>query len=80
MPLPMPDQQRIDKTTAKTRLGGLPAATEHEKQVSVGDGRPCDGCGETIYSTEMLSTVTIVVGLQWRFHAVCYEAWAKFAC
>jgi hypothetical protein len=74
----MPHQQRADRTTDKTRRGGLPAATEHTRQVGVGDGRPCDGCGETIHPTEILSTVTIVGGLGWRFHDVCYEAWAKF--
>jgi methionyl-tRNA synthetase len=48
------------------------------RQVTVGDGRQCDGCGETIQPSDMLHTVSIFGGLSWRFHEVCYEAWKTF--
>ena len=75
---PMTDRRRADTTTDKTRRGGLPAPTEYTRQVNIGDGRPCDGCGETIHPTEILCAVTILGGLHWRLHDVCYEAWLKF--
>ena len=48
---------RTDKTRDKTRRGGLPAPTEHTQIVGRGDGRPCDGCGETIHPSETASLV-----------------------
>lgn len=74
----MLDQRRAQKTTDKTRGGGLPAPTEYLRQVGVGDGRPCDGCGETVHPKEMLHKVSLLGSLYWGLHDVCYEAWAKF--
>jgi hypothetical protein len=74
----MPDQRRAQKTTDKTRGGRLPAPTEYLRQVGFGDGRLCDGCGETIHPKEILYKVSILGGLYWGLHAVCYQAWAKF--
>ena len=75
----MSDQERADRTTAKTRRGGLPAPTGYIRKPSLGDGRPCDGCGEAVQPTEMLFTVTLAIPkLSWRFHDVCFDAWAKF--
>ena len=71
-------QGRMDKTIDKMRRGGLPAPTEHIRVVALGDGRPCDGCGETIHPTETQSTIRVVAGLEWRFHEECHAAWASF--
>jgi hypothetical protein len=78
MPLPMSDHLRADKTTHKTMRGGLPGPNGCSRQIGLGDGRTCDGCGETIEPTEILFTVTLLDALSWRFHAVCCEAWLKF--
>lgn len=74
----MPDQRRAEQTTEKTRRGGLPAPTGYSRQAGLGDGRPCDGCGETIEPTEVVFTVSTPEGAAYRFHAVCCEAWLKF--
>lgn len=74
----MYDKRRADKTTDKTRRGGLPAPTQHTVKVSEGDGKPCDGCGETIGLLDDLSTVARVSALGWRFHGSCYTAWVTF--
>lgn len=76
----MPLQGRIDKTVDKMRRGGLPAPTKHTRLVGLGDGRPCDGCGETIHPTERRCAITITVhaAFEWRFHEECYQAWASF--
>ena len=71
-------QGRADKTRDKTRRGGLPAPTQHTLLVATGDGRPCDGCGETIHPSEEASLVSAHQALDWRFHDVCYEAWSTF--
>jgi hypothetical protein len=74
----MSDQQRADRTTDKTRRGGLPAPTGYARKPSLGDGRPCNGCGEVIPPTEMLFTVSFAEdSLSWMFHDVCCEAWVK---
>jgi hypothetical protein len=78
-PLPNRDQIRAERTTDKTRRGGLPAPKDYARRPSLGDGRPCDGCGETIHPTEILFAVSFANGeLSWRFHDVCCEAWVKF--
>lgn len=74
----MPDDRRVGKTLEKMRRGGLPAPTPHTRLVALGDGRPCDGCSETIHPTEVLCTVSVHRALDWRFHEACYEAWAAF--
>jgi hypothetical protein len=71
-------QGRIDKTRDKMRRGGLPAPTGHGRLVNLGDGRPCDGCGDTIHPTESQFTVSVAGGLNWRYHEDCYFAWATF--
>jgi hypothetical protein len=43
-----------------------------------GDGRPCDGCDETIQPSEIGVVVSIMGTLQWRFHDDCFEAWATY--
>lgn len=74
----MPDERRAEKTRDKMRRGGLPAPTEHTRLVGEGDGRPCDGCGETIHPSETLCTVSVLHALDWRLHEECYDAWATF--
>jgi hypothetical protein len=69
---------RAAKTTDKTRRGGLPAPVGYSRKPSLGDGSPCDGCGETIQPTEMMFIVSLFDALAWRFHAECCEAWLKF--
>ena len=78
MLMPMSYQGRADKTRDKTRRGGLPAPTEHTLLVGWGDGRPCDGCSETIHPSESASLVSVHHALDWRFHEGCYEAWSTF--
>jgi hypothetical protein len=74
----MPDQRRFDRTTEKTRSGGLPSPAGYSRQLSVGDGGRCDGCGETVQPSDILCSVTVLSGLSWRFHEVCYDAWVAF--
>ncbi|HEY7517933.1 MAG TPA: hypothetical protein VIE36_06535 [Methylomirabilota bacterium] len=74
----MPYEGRADKTRDKMRRGGLPAPTPHTQIVSHGDGRPCDGCGETIHPSETAALVTVQQALGWRFHDGCYEAWSTY--
>lgn len=64
--------------TRQDATRGLPAATEHTLLVNDGDGRPCDGCSETIHPSERASLVSVHQALCWRFHDVCYEAWSTF--
>ena len=74
----MSSVRRAEKTLDKIRRGALPAPTEHTQLVGNGDGRPCDGCGETIHPSETACTVSIRRTLDWRFHEACYEAWLTF--
>ena len=72
-------QGRADKTCDKMRRGGLPAPPpNHTRLIGSGDGRPCDGCGETIHPTEIRYAVSTHHALDWRFHAECYAAWEGF--
>ena len=74
----MSSVRRAERTLDKIRRGGLPAPTEHTQLVGNGDGRPCDGCGETIHPSETACTVSVRRTLDWRFHEACYEAWLTF--
>jgi hypothetical protein len=74
----MPDQRRADKTTDKTRRGGLPAATHDAPVIGVGDGAACDGCGETITPLDQRYEVSVRGVLPLRFHGTCYNAWVTF--
>jgi hypothetical protein len=71
----MPDQHRVQATVEKARRGGLPSSAHQEPAITLGDGRPCDGCAETIHPTELLFTVTANGGVEIRFHDVCFHAW-----
>ena len=66
----------MDKTVDKIRRGGLPAPTEHIRVVALGDGRPCDGCCDTVHPTETEWTIRLA-GLAWRLHEECYAAWSS---
>jgi hypothetical protein len=66
-----------DRTKDKTRRGGLPAPTQYSRRPSLGDGRPCDGCVETIHPTDVMFTVTFAGALSWQFHDACFDAWAE---
>jgi hypothetical protein len=74
----MPDQRRAAKTRDKTQRGELPAVTNYSRSAGLGDGRPCDGCAETIDPSEVRFTVRIDDALEWLLHAACYDAWLKF--
>ena len=74
----MSREERVAKTIDKMRRGGLPAPTNHNRLIGQGDGRPCDGCGETIHQTETRYSVSTHQTFDWRFHAECYAAWARF--
>jgi hypothetical protein len=74
----MSTARRAKKTLDKTRRGDLPVPSEHTQLVGNGDGRPCDGCGETILPSETACTVSVQRALDWRFHEDCYEAWVSF--
>ena len=71
-------QRRAERTTDKTRRGGLPAPTGSSRKFALGDGRPCDGCSDTIHPTEILFSVSVADALSFRFHAECCDAWLKF--
>lgn len=73
----MPDVRRSEKTVDKVRRGGLPTATHDPRQLSVGDGTPCDGCGETVEPSEQLLSVSVRGVLTLRFHETCYAAWSS---
>jgi len=68
----------MDKTREKMRSGGLPSPTVYTQTTGPGDGRPCDGCGETIHPSEVRVSISVVGTLQWRFHEGCFEAWATY--
>ena len=53
-------QGRADKTRDKKRRGDLPTPIGHTQLTGQGDGRPCDGCGETIRTTEVRVAVSIL--------------------
>ena len=72
----MPDHRRVQATLEKTHGGGLPRSTQAEPAISVGDGRPCDGCAETIHPTELVFDVA-VAARRLRFHDVCFHAWDR---
>lgn len=74
----MPDQRRADKTIDKMRRGGLPSPTEHRRKIGPGDATPCDGCTESIESTDRMHSVRVRGVLDLRFHDPCYNAWASF--
>jgi hypothetical protein len=74
----MHDESRAAKTRDKTRHGGLPAPTEHTRRPTNGDGRPCDGCAETIHRPEPCFSITVYQALECRLHRVCYDAWVTF--
>jgi hypothetical protein len=74
----MPDQRRFEKTIEKTRLGGLPAPTDDAREVSLGDGTPCNGCGETVEPSEGSINIGVCGMLTLRFHEACYTAWTTF--
>lgn len=71
----MPAQRRAEKTTEKTRRGGLPAATLDPPEYSIGVGQPCDGCGETIEPTERRHRIRVRGVLELYFHSECHTAW-----
>jgi len=71
-------QGRADKTRDKKRRGDLPTPIGHTQLTGQGDGRPCDGCGETIRTTEVRVAVSIHGALEWRFHDECYEVWESY--
>jgi hypothetical protein len=73
----MPDQRRFEKTLDKMRSGGLPAATHSPRHFRLGDGSPCDGCGETVEPRDGLLSVS-VRSLRLSFHEACYAAWSTF--
>jgi hypothetical protein len=72
----VPDQRRVQATLEKTQGGGLPPSRQAEPAISVGDGRPCDGCAETIHPTELVFDVAVGAG-RLRFHDVCFHAWDR---
>jgi hypothetical protein len=74
----MPDLGRALKTEDKVRRGGLPAMTADVPKITVGEGRSCDGCAETIQSTEQSYEVVVRGVLLLRFHHECYYAWVHF--
>ena len=71
-------QGRMDKTRDKMRRGGLPAPTSDRPTVESGNGRRCDGCGETITQLERMSVVVIFNAIGRRLHEECYTAWSTF--
>jgi hypothetical protein len=71
----MPDLDRARKTEEKTRRGGLPAPTMDYPKAAIGDGSPCDGCGETIDPRERSNQVNVRGVLLLRFHVDCYVTW-----
>lgn len=74
----MPDQLRFDKTIEKCRRGELPAPTHDPSALTIGDGTPCDGCGDTVDPRDQLRRVTVRGVLSLRFHAICFSAWSSF--
>jgi hypothetical protein len=73
--LAKPDERRAAKTREKIRARVLPPALEGTREVSAGDNRPCDGCGETIDASETLCVVTVWMSLYWRLHEGCFAEW-----
>lgn len=72
----MSDLRRITATILKTRHGHLPKASGELPRQTLGDGRPCDGCEETISPTQIAFEVD-VRGYPFRFHDGCFNAWKQ---
>jgi hypothetical protein len=71
-------QGRIDKTLDKMCRGGLPAPTSDKPVVETGNGNRCTGCSETIDPIEQMYFIVIRGVGSFRFHDICYNAWATF--
>jgi hypothetical protein len=75
----MPDQHsRAVLTRDKTRRGVLPLSPRHHAVESIGDCRPCDGCGQPIHPAAKLVIVTQPKWLPVWFHHECYRAWVAY--
>jgi hypothetical protein len=74
-----PAERRAARTRDKTLRNGLPRVNLHDAFLVTGDGRPCDGCGDTIPPSESRCQVTATGGISWRFHQDCYNAWMTLA-
>ena len=66
---------RAERTTAKTRNGGLPAPFEGRTWVGRGSSRICNGCGDVISEAEREFEMDFSEFLSFRFHPECYHAW-----
>ena len=71
-------QGRIEKTIDKMRRGGLPAPTSDKPSIETGNGTRCSGCTETVDPVDMMYLLFIRGVGPFRFHDVCYHAWASF--
>jgi hypothetical protein len=69
---------RAERTATKTAVGGLPAPFTDAPVLGIGNGTPCQGCGEPIAPHEKSCTVDLLGALTLDFHTECYESWKTF--
>ena len=75
----MPDDRRAAKTIEKARRRALPAPRpDRVRDISAGDGQPCQGCGETLKPTEECHRAAVGGLIILKFHEECYDAWSTF--
>jgi hypothetical protein len=74
----VPLTTRTERTTEKTRQGGLLASSDGKVWVGLGSANVCSGCGEVIGKGEREFEVEVAVTLTFRFHDECHQAWVIF--
>ena len=72
----MSAESRAERTRRKVLEVLLSAPTKYvAPTVGIGNGEPCEGCGDPIEHAERLYSVLLRGVLYLRFHEECYAAW-----
>jgi hypothetical protein len=75
----MTQERRAQITADRIRRGSVPMPTgDRRREITAGYGQPCDGCAETIHTTEEQHLLTVVGTVTLRFHEECYSAWVLY--
>ena len=74
----MSTESRAERTRRKTLEGRLASPTKYvAPTVGIGNGQPCDGCGDPIIRAEPFYSVLLRSVRYLRFHQECYAAWEQ---
>jgi hypothetical protein len=74
----MDELRRAEMTIEKMRQSMLPTAGDYPSTRGHGDGTACDGCSESVVSSEELVAVCVGGIMILLFHDMCYAAWRAF--